>query len=81
MKVIVKYEIKNHDWLDYGMFETMADMIPNLLIKDRNVPLGGVASNLSWLERDVHRATDEIKERFSVNEVEYVLLEVPISQW
>jgi hypothetical protein len=69
MNVIVKYEIKNQDWLEYGMFETMENMIPNLLIKDRKVPLGGVASNLSWLQQDVHWATDEIKERFSVNEV------------
>ena len=81
MKVIVKYEIKSHDWLEYGMFETMKDMIPNLRIQDRKVPLGGIASNLYWLKKDVHRATDEIKQRFSANDVEYVLFELPMSEW
>ena len=81
MTVIVKYEIKSHDWLEYGMFESMNDMIPNLLIEDEKVPLGGVSSNVSWLQRDVHSSTNEIKERFGVEEVDYVFFELPMNQW
>ena len=81
MTVIVKYEIKSHDWLEYGMFESMDNMIPNLLAKDKKMPLGGVASNVSWLQRDVHSQTNGIKERFGVEEVEYFLFELPMNQW
>ena len=62
MKVIVKYQIIDSNNLTYGMFEENGKMIPNKRITDRQVPLGGTASNLGWLKKDVHCFTDEIKE-------------------
>ena len=81
MTVIVKYEIKSYDCLEYGMFQSMDNMIPNLLIEGEKEPLGGVCSNVSWLHRDVHMSTNEIKKRFGVEEVDYVLFELPMNQW
>lgn len=76
MKVIVKYQILDASNLLYGMFREDDTIIENKRIPERKVPLGGIASNVSWLQQDVHRFTDEIKEMHpEIDTVEYVLVE------
>lgn len=76
MKVTVKYQILDTNNLSYGMFQENGKMIENKRITDEKAPLGGIASNLDWLERDVHCFTEQIKGMFpDVEDVEYVLME------
>ena len=82
MKVIVKYEILDDSNLTYGMFEEDGTLIPNIRITEEEVPLGGIASNVGWLKKDVHRCTDEVKELFpEVKDVDYELLECNQNEW
>jgi len=81
MNVIVKYQIIDSSNLRYGMFKEDGEVIQNKRIKEK-YPLGGIASNLSWLEQDVHRCTDEIKEMFpQIKDIKYILLECDIESW
>lgn len=82
MKVIVKYHIINSNTLTYGMFEENGNIIPNKRITDKIITLGGIASNVGWLNQDVHRCTNEIKEIFpKCNSVEYSLVECDYDKW
>jgi len=82
MKVIVKYQIIDYSILIYGMFQENGDIIRDNRITDRISPLGGIASNESWLEQDVHRCTDEIKEMFpNATDIKYELVECHQSEW
>lgn len=82
MKIIVKYQIIDSNNLTYGMFKENGEMIPNKRITDRQVPLGGIASNLGWLKQDVHRFTDEIKETYpEADVIDYQLIEWDCGSW
>ncbi len=82
MKIIVKYQIIDSNNLNYGMFNENGVMIPNKRITDRQVPLGGTASNLGWLNQDVHRFTNEIKETYpDADTIEYQLTECHYDNW
>jgi hypothetical protein len=82
MKVIVKYQFLDSSNLTYGMFDENGVMIENTWITDRKVPLGGIASNVRWLEKDVHSFTSGIKDRFpNVTEIDYQLFECDCLTW
>lgn len=82
MKVIVKYQIIDSNNLAYGMFKENGEMIPNKRITDRQVPLGGIASNVGWLKQDVNCFTDEIKGIHpEADFIDYQLLECDYDSW
>jgi len=82
MKVIVKYQILDAYTLTYGMFREDGTMIENKRITEDKVPLGGIASSVSWLKEDVHRSTGEIKEIHpEASNIEYQLVECDYGSW
>jgi hypothetical protein len=80
MKIIVKYQIIDANNVNYGMFFENGKMVVSPYIKDREVPLGGTASNEAWMRVDV-RANKYIKELFPDEEVTFEFICLPELYW